>query len=127
MNNMETKWQDKWNYYGWKEYLDTIPSRDTMQKDWNSTFVTKINFLAIKIKQLDDKAEIGVSVNPSLFETLISKIPFNSIKDGITYVSLRYPVNLDATLPEDKVYVYDKINSGNVGEILIDFVSQTRV
>ncbi len=123
---METKWQEKWNYYGWKEYLDVIPDRPSMQKDWNSTFVTKVNFLAIKIKMLDEKAEIGVSVHPSLFDTLINEIPYNRVKDGVTYVSLKYPVNLDNTLPEDKVYVYQKSVDENIGEILIDFVSETR-
>ena len=123
---METKWQEKWNYYGWKEYLDIMPTRPSMQKDWNSTFVTKVNFLAIKIKMLDDQAEIGVSVHPSLFDMLINEIPYNKVKDGVTYVSLKYPVNLDNTLPEDKVYVYQKGVDENIGEILIDFVSETR-
>ena len=123
---METKWQAKWNYYRWKEYLDIMPERDTMQKDWNSTFVTKINFLAKQIKDLDENAEIGVSVHPTLFNTLINDIPFNYVKDGITYVSQRYSVNLDNTLPEDKVYVYQKGVDENVGEILIDFVTETR-
>jgi hypothetical protein len=123
---METKWQEKWNYYGWKEYLDIIPERDTMQKDWNSTFVTKINLLVVQIKGLDEKAEIGVSVHPNLYETLIKHIPFNKQDGGVTYVSLRYPVNLDATLPEDKVYVYQKGVDENIGEILIDFVTETR-
>ena len=123
---METKWQEKWNYYGWKEYLDVIPDRPSMQKDWNSTFVTKVNFLAIKIKMLDEQAEIGVSVHPSLFDILINEIPYNRVKDGVTYVSLKYPVNLDNTLPEDKVYVYQKSVDENIGEILIDFVSETR-
>lgn len=122
---METKWQEKWNYYGWKKYLDIMPDRPSMQKDWNSTFVTKINFLAIKIKMLDEQAEIGVSVHPSLFDMLINKIPYNGLKDGVTYVSLKYPVNLDNTLPEDKVYVYQKGVDENIGEILIDFVSET--
>jgi hypothetical protein len=123
---METKWQVKWNYYGWKEYLDVIPDRPSMQKDWNSTFVTKVNFLAIKIKMLDEQAEIGVSVHPSLFDILINEIPYNRVKDGVTYVSLKYPVNLDNTLPEDKVYVYQKGVDENIGEILIDFVTETR-
>jgi hypothetical protein len=123
---METKWQEKWNYYGWKEYLDIIPDRPSMQKDWNSTFVTKVNFLAIKIKMLDEQAEIGVSVHPSLFDILINEIPYNRVKDGVTYISLKYPVNLDNTLPEDKVYVYQKGVDENIGEILIDFISETR-
>jgi hypothetical protein len=123
---METKWQEKWNYYGWKEYLDIMSERDTMQKDWNSTFVTKVNFLAIHIKSLDENAEIGISVHPNLYEILITNIPFNKIDDEICYVSMRYPVNLDNTLPEDKVYVYQKGVDENIGEILIDFVTETR-
>jgi hypothetical protein len=123
---METKWQEKWNYYGWKEYLDITPERDTMQKDWNSTFVTKINFLAKQIKGLDENAEIGISVHPNLYETLIKKIPFNKVDGDVIYVSLRYLVNLDSTLPEDKVYIYQKGVDENIGEILIDFVTETR-
>jgi len=123
---METKWKEKWNYYGWKDYLDIIPNRDTMQKDWNSTFVTKVNFLAIQIKVLDENAEIGISVHPTLFDILIKEIPFNTEKEGVTFVSLRYPVNLDATLPENKVFVYQKGVDENIGEILIDFVTETR-
>ena len=45
---METKWQAKWNYYGWKEYLDVIPDRPSMQGDWNSTLLTKINQMRVK-------------------------------------------------------------------------------
>ena len=123
---MDTKWQVKWNYYGWKEYLNVMPDRPSMQKDWNSTFVTKVNFLATHIKMLDEQAEIGISVHPSLFDMLIMEIPFNSVKNGVTYISLRYSVNLDSTLPEDKVYVYQKGVDENVGEILIDFVTETR-
>jgi hypothetical protein len=123
---METKWQVKWNYYGWKEYLEIMPERNTMQKDWNSTFVTKVNFLAIQIIHLDANAEIGLSVHPNLYEILIKEIPFNKVDGDVTYVSMRYPVNLDSTLPEDKVYVYQKGVDENIGEILIDFVTETR-
>lgn len=123
---METKWQEKWNYYGWKEYLDITPERDTMQKDWNSTFATKINVITTQILHLDVNAEIGISVHPNLYETLIKHIPFNRQEGATTYVSMRYPVNLDATLQENKVYVYQKGVDENIGEILIDFVSETR-
>ena len=123
---METKWKEKWNYYGWKEYLDIIPERNTMQKDWNSTFITKVNFLAIQIKHLDDNAEIGVSVHSNLNNILISNIPFNKTIGDIIYVNLKYEVNVDDTLPEDKVYVYQKGVDENIGEILIDFVTETR-
>lgn len=123
---METKWKEKWNYYGWKEYLDIMPERDSMQKDWNSTFVTKINILVSEIKALDENAEIGISVHPNLNETLIKEIPFNKVEGDVIYVSMRYPVNLDETLPEDKVYVYQKDVDENIGEIVIDFITETR-
>lgn len=123
---METKWQDKWNYYGWKEYLDTIPNRDTMQKDWNTTFSTKLNLMAKEIKNVCNGCEIGISVHPNLYELLLVNLPFKRVSEGITYVCLHYSVNLDTTLSEDKVYMYDKTDETNIGEIIIDFVAETR-
>jgi hypothetical protein len=123
---METKWKEKWNYYGWKEYLDIMPETSTMQRDWNSTFTTKTNMIVAKIKGIDKDAEIGISVHSSLFELLIKKLPFLMVLDGITYVSKRYPVNIDDTLAEDKVYVYQNGVDENIGEVLIDFVTETR-
>lgn len=122
---IKTKWQDKWNYYGWKEYLDILPERDTMQKDWNSTFVTKINLLITKIKELDENAEIGVSVHPNLYESLIKNLPFNKIDGDITYVSMRYPLTINTKLPENKVFIFQKDVDENIGEIVIDFVTET--
>ena len=122
---METKWQTKWNYYGWKEYLDIIPDRPSMQGDWNSTLLTKINQMRNNILMITENPEIGVSVNSILFNTIISELPNSSVKDGVTYIG-RLSVNIDETLPEDKVYVYDKNNEENIAEITIDYVSETR-
>ena len=69
---METKWQEKWNYYGWKEYLDVIPDRPSMQSDWNSTLLTKINQMRNNILMITENTEIGVSVNSHLFNTIIN-------------------------------------------------------
>jgi hypothetical protein len=122
---METKWQAKWNYYGWKEYLDVVPDRPSMQGDWNSTLLTKINQMRNNILMVNQKTEIGVSVNSNLFNTIISGLPFSNIKDGVTYLG-RLSVNIDETLTDDKVYVYDKNNEENIAEITIDYVSETR-
>ncbi len=122
---METKWNDKWNYYGWKEYLDITPERDTMQKDWDSTLLTKINQMRNNILSVVEKTDIGISVNSNLYNMLINNLPFKGDKDGVTYIG-RLSVNIDETLADDKIYVYDKNNEENVGEILIDFVSETR-
>lgn len=122
---METKWQAKWNYYGWKEYLDVVPDRPSMQGDWNSTLLTKINQMRNNILMVNQKTEIGVSVNSNLFNTIISGLPFSNIKDGVTYLG-RLSVNIDETLTDDKVYVYDKNNEENIAEITIDYVIETR-
>ena len=122
---METKWQEKWNYYGWKEYLDVIPDRPSMQGDWNSTLLTKINQMRNNILMITENTEIGVSVNSHVFNTIISHLPFTNVKDGVTYLG-RISVNIDETLTDDKVYVYDKNNEENIAEITIDYVSETR-
>jgi len=122
---MTSKWQTKWNYYGWKEYLDVIPVRPSMQADWNSTLLTKINQMRNHILVVNDKTEIGVSVNSNLFNRIISLLPFTSIKDGVTYLG-RISVNIDETLTDDKIYVYDKNNEENIAEITIDYVTETR-
>ncbi len=122
---METKWQAKWNYYGWKEYLDVVPDRPSMQGDWNSTLLTKINQMRNNILMVNQKTEIGVSVNSNIFNTIISGLPFSNVKDGVTYLG-RLSVNIDETLTDDKVYVYDKNNEENIAEITIDYVSETR-
>ncbi len=122
---MNTKWQTKWNYYGWKEYLDVIPDRPSMQGDWNNTLLTKINFIKSNIISTSDRPNIGISVNSKVFDMAINGLPFSGVKDGITYIG-RMSVNIDETLADDKVYVYDKNNEENIGEITIDFVSETR-
>ncbi len=122
---METKWQEKWNYYGWKEYLDVIPDRPSMQGDWNSTLLTKINQMRNNILMITENPEIGVSVNSHLSNTIINHLPFSNVKDGVTYLG-RLSVNIDETLSDDKVYVYDKNNEENIAEITIDYVSETR-
>jgi hypothetical protein len=122
---METKWQEKWNYYGWKEYLDVIPDRPSMQSDWNSTLLTKINQMRNNILMITENTEIGVSVNSHLSNTIINHLPFSNVKDGVTYLG-RLSVNIDETLSDDKVYVYDKNNEENIAEITIDYVSETR-
>lgn len=122
---METKWQTKWNYYGWKEYNDIIPDRPSMQSDWNSTLLTKINMMRNNILMVTENPEIGVSVNSNLFNTIVSKLPFSGVKDGVTYLG-RISVNIDETLTDDKIYVYDKNNEENIAEITIDYVSETR-
>ena len=120
---METKWQLTWNYYGWKKYLDVTPERDTMQKDWNSTFLTVINQIAGSIKQADAEAEIGVKAHPTMYDKLIKDLPFKKVSLGVTYVGIIYPLTLDNTLPEDKVYVYQRSDETNIGEISIDYLS----
>ena len=77
------------------------------------------------ILMVNQKTEIGVSVNSNLFNTIISGLPFSNIKDGVTYLG-RLSVNIDETLTDDKVYVYDKNNEENIAEITIDYVIETR-
>ena len=122
---METRWQAKWNYYGWKEHLDVTQDGPSMQGDWNSTLLTKINQMRNNILMVTENPEIGVSVNNHLFNTIISELPFYSVKNGVTYLG-RLSVNIDETLTDNKVYVYDKNNEENIAEITIDYVSETR-
>lgn len=120
---METKWQLTWNYYGWKKYLSITTERDTMQKDWNSTLLSVINDIASRIKQADAEAEIGVKAHSSMYDKIIKDLPFTKVSLGVTYVGVIYPLTLDNTLPEDKIYLYQRGDVSNIGEILIDYLS----
>ena len=123
---MTSKWQSTWNYYGWKEYLTILPERDTFQSEWNSTFIAKINEMRTKI--LEDSPNvrglIGVSVHPSLYASLIKTLYFLRVFNGVITIGTNYIVNLDASLDDDKVYVYGK-DTDSIGEITIDYVKET--
>jgi hypothetical protein len=124
---MTSKWQSTWNYYGWKEYLTILPERDTFQNDWNSTFVTRMNEMRVKI--LEDSPNVRglivVAVHPSLYASFIKTLLFLNVKNGKITIGTNYTVNLDASLDDDKVYVYGK-DTDSIGEITIDYVKETR-
>jgi hypothetical protein len=112
---MTSKWQEQWDYLGWHNYADFMKVDNTYQSDWNMTLYTMINSINVKIRENCGDCSVGVSIHPNLYDKLISKIYYLKIENNV-----RYPINLDANLAEDKVYVYDKSEgSDNIGEITI--------
>ena len=119
---MTSKWQETWDFYGWKALTDVIPEQYLSQSDWNYTLYTPLNALIENIRNLNKDAEIGVSLHPDLFNSLVSKLPLVKTENGVTKIKRQFFVNLDATLANNVIYVYERVDgTTNVGEITINY------
>ena len=113
----------KWNYYGWKQSNPEIFD-EFIQGEWNMTFMGKINEVVNEIKNSDAEAEIGIYTNESVFNKIITGLPFNKTSLGITHFNGMYPISLDNKITEDKVILHQRGNN-NSYEITIDYISET--
>jgi len=91
---MESAFKLTWDYKPKAEYVI----------DWNQTLITRINQISANIYQSSLHGGANhISINPVLLP-LIETLEY--YKKSTNTLSGRYVINLDVTLPKDKLYVY---------------------
>jgi len=117
IEDIEDSLISKWDYLGWKnnEWFEKIPS-ESPQKDWNQTFMTRINELSAAIhmgtciynEKTDIIEELGpadtIIINENFLEIMNSLEFFNTEKNSLG----RKQVIIDNEVENDVVFVLKK-------------------
>ena len=100
MKNITTTW----NYLGWKVFT-TNESEET-QFDWNSTLITAINQIKSIGNYTDENTVFdAIKINPSLHESIISKMYFYRTIKKTMFLS-NYHIMLDENIAPNEIKLY---------------------
>jgi hypothetical protein len=96
----ETLWNMRWDYLGYK---DIKHSSSYTQKDWNKTFITKINQISSSIYKYCYFSANKIIVNKKIFDLLISDLDGIDIDNKI--INGKYTIEIDDSLIFNSVIV----------------------